>query len=200
MEEIHAEAVLRRFENVIRNVSQGVAQTFAFLTELDDVTQEARILVLSYAGLVPGGRLPNELANVEAKATGDESRIKGLIANQLRLDLNQNYGREADKRMSTQSLSELSDNHSHAAFTDRLSEDIKPSTYPYLHAHYVRGWTGAEIAETAGVGRSTVTRRIAAEKHAFVKDYVKRSGLRLEGDETTDELIEAYLNLKSAGR
>lgn len=199
MDHNRATEVLNRFDQVVTNVAYNLAGTFPTITTVEDAAQDARILLLSYAGFVPGGRHAGRLADIERITDGNDKRIRRLLTTQLRLDLSQDYGRETEKQMSTVSLDHLPEG-SYSVFTDRVGEDIKPKDYPYLHAHYVAGMTGAEIAEVAGVGRSTVTRRIAVEKYAFVLSYVKRSGLVVEGDETTDELIEAYANLKAADK
>jgi hypothetical protein len=64
--------------------------------------------------------------------------------------------------------------------------------YPTLAKNVLDGLTQAEIAQELGIGHATVERRIAKEKHQFLIDSVMSRGLKMEGDETDDELQEAY--------
>lgn len=86
-----ATEVLERFAPQIRWVTDSVMQSFELEPHFkDDVRQEARTLIMSYASLFNepvwgDGRL----AKFEAQAGGDESQVKALIARQLRIDLAQ---------------------------------------------------------------------------------------------------------------
>ena len=86
-----ATEVLERFAPQIRWVTDSVMQSFELEPHFkDDVKQEARTLIMSYASLFNepvwgDGRL----AKFEAQAGGDESQVKALVARQLRIDLAQ---------------------------------------------------------------------------------------------------------------
>ena len=89
--ETEALALLERFAPQLRWVVDSVVESFELEPHFrDDVTQEGRNLLMSYAGLfeVPvwgDGRL----AKFELQAKGDEGQIKALLARQLRIDLTQ---------------------------------------------------------------------------------------------------------------
>jgi hypothetical protein len=72
--------------------------------------------------------------------------------------------------------------------------------YPTLAVWLIDGKTQEEIAELADVEIRTVKRRIAKEKRTYLERYCRRGGLRIEGNETLDELQEACGYLKAAGR
>ena len=198
-----AAQILERFERTVKLVAYGVADTFPAVTELDDTEQEARILILSYAGLVDGGRLPDQLAKAEFLSNGDESQIQRLIATQLRMDLNQIFGRERDKHLPTTPLDNIPENYLPAAFDVR--ESIKSDSefrrfYPTLAAWLLDDLTHEDIADMGTVSVRTVERHIAKEKRAYLTRYAQKGGLRVEGDETLDELQEACAHLKASGR
>lgn len=204
MDQAKSTEVLERFEPVVKMVGRALAEMFPSVTEPEDAEQDARMLILSYAGLAHsqyGRGHVGSLDELERRAKINGTSLHNLLASQLRLDLSRHYGREAEKQVPTTSLDALPENH-HPSYsiTDEISGDIDAEQYPFLYAHYHDRFTGEEIAEAANVSRRTVVRRIDKEKRTYLISYVKKAGLVVEGDETTDELVEAYGHLKAAGR
>lgn len=204
MDQDRATKVLQRFDTVIRTVARQVNETFTYVTELEDVVQDASLLVLSYAGLAPsqyGRGHVGSLADIELDR--NENQIQNVVATQLRLDLNRYYGREADKRMSTISINNTHENYIPPTFDihDALSKEADfKKRYPTLYLWLADDMSGDQIAEFAGVTVRTVERRIAKEKLDYLRRYARRGGLRVVGDESVDELQEACGHLKLAGR
>jgi hypothetical protein len=200
-----AEAVLRRFDDIICVIAGGVAETFPTVTEVEDAEQDARLLVLSYAGLVPGGRHEGTLTTIEREGEYDEIRIKRILATQLKLDLSQNYGRILHRRVPVMS-SEILPEQLHPSYTmedvilGHLDADQLRLDFPYLTARYLDGLTERQIAENQGVHRNTVSNRVAKERDVFLVNFLKSRGVNVVGDETAEELLEAYGYLKAAGR
>lgn len=84
-------AVLERFAPQLRWVVDSVIDSFELEPHFrDDITQEGRNLLMSYASLF---KVPvwgdGRLAKFESQAKGDEGQIKALLARQLRIDLSQ---------------------------------------------------------------------------------------------------------------
>lgn len=205
MDQAIASEALRRFDNCIKTAARNVAETFPSVTTAEDAAQEASILVLSYAGLVPGGRHAGMLAGWERITGGAEDQVKRLVANELRLDLSEMYGREYSKQEPSVPLDSLPDSrHPSVTFEDRALNRVDTEQlrldFPYLTARYLNGLTESEIAEAEGVSRSTVTRRVAKERDVFLVNFLTSRGLVVEGDESAEELLEAYGHLKAAGR
>lgn len=72
--------------------------------------------------------------------------------------------------------------------------------FPLLTARFVDRLTEREIAEALGVHRNTVSNRVAKERDVFLTSFLASRGLRIEGDESAEELLDAYGYLKAAGR
>jgi DNA-binding transcriptional ArsR family regulator len=92
---IDAASVLDRFAPQIRWVTDSVMQSFDLEYHFrDDVRQEAEILVITYAGLLDF-RVARfgQLLRWEAEVSGDESRIKSILAYNLRINLAENISR-----------------------------------------------------------------------------------------------------------
>lgn len=203
MSETEARATLARFDSVIRAVSAGVVERFPDL-ETDDVEQEAKMLVLSYAGFI-SGRHFGKLVDINMNAGGTESRILGITSTQLRLDLLQKYGRESDRKENTVSLDSLSEaNHPGVSYDDRaldhVDEDLIRKDFPYLSLRYFDGVSERALAKQLGVSLSTISRRTSAEKESFLIRRLVNAGLVVEGDEEVPELMEAYGYVRKAGR
>ena len=179
MNQDHANAVIRRFDDVAKIVARSVAVTFSFVTEQDDAEQDARLLVLSYAGFVPGGRLAGKLIDWEQLAQGDDYQVTRLLASQLKLDLSQQYGREAAKRDRMLSLDNIPESHHPSttfeeAMLSHLDIDQTRLDFPYLTAHYIDGLPVAAIADAEGVHRNTIGNRLTKERDVFLTGYLTR--------------------------
>jgi len=64
--------------------------------------------------------------------------------------------------------------------------------YPTFARNILDGISQPELANQLGVSLPTVERRIRGEKRSFLTDTLRRANLIVEGDETMDELEEAY--------
>ena len=165
----------------------------------NELEQQARIFVITYAGLMPGWQ-SGKLAEWTKRAGGDEKQIRLLMANQLKLALSQVLCRQSDSRVI--SLDEIlesglepveRDTEDQAERTaDQLEAARYRELYPTLALNVFDGLTQAEIAAADGVTRRAVEYRIAKEKRAFLMAYLARRGLAVEGGETIEELTEAY--------
>jgi CRP-like cAMP-binding protein len=207
-----ARNVLERFGSQIIWVVDSVANSFDLEPHFrDDLKQDAKIRVLTYADLMEGwghGRLFRWVK----KTQGEENQVKALLARQLRIDLSQIVSRQVGKTDgltmpdSLDEMIEEGDEPVDELFETRVldlvvgSETDMHDRYPWLSLNVLDGYTQDQIAEANGVSRRTVIRKIGREKYAFLISYVKRQGLRIEGDETMAELEEAYGYLKAAGR
>jgi hypothetical protein len=171
----------------------------------DELEQEARVLVITYAGLLRGWH-SGKLNNWTAEAKGDEEQINLLVTNSLKMDLGQILGRQLQKGDRLVSLDLMleqgidpADNHWEDRVTDHIDNRSQGrryrELYPTLARNVLDGFTQEEIAEADGVDARTVRRHIAKEKRAFLLDFVQRRGLTVDGDETMEELTEAYENL-----
>jgi hypothetical protein len=178
-----AEQALTRFDRQIKTAAHYVANKFAPEAELDDVTQEASIMILQYTGTMPGGRHNNCIAKVERDAERDEARVCKIILTKLYLDLENKIGREVAKYrneiptdLNPETLREPgSDSYDP---TDGMMSEIDferelprlRRDYPHLIASVVDELTETEIAEALGVDRSTVNRHITQEKAQAAND------------------------------
>lgn len=199
MDRERATAVIKLYDDVVIRVAATVAETFPTITTVEDATQDARLMLLSYAGLVDGGRHPGKLDQIAEQVNYDQKRISKILSTQIRLDLSQEYGRELESRLPETSLERVAETT--ATSDDFLSKDLSWEQYPYLVRHYRDRMTGQELADADGVDRATVTRRIAREKRQFLINYItSHSKLIVEGDESMDDLTETYGHLKRAGR
>jgi hypothetical protein len=96
-DEQQARRALRRFRSQVFLAVRGTMRRFGgYAINPDDATQEARLLVLSYAGIVHG-RLHGRLAEWERLTLGDERRTKAMLGAQLHRDMHQIFGRRVDK-------------------------------------------------------------------------------------------------------
>lgn len=208
MKQDKGETVLRRF-----SVPMGMAVSQVLRDQgleadsnvRDELEQEARIRVATYAGLMPGWN-SGILADWTRQAGGDEEQIKLLVTKQLKLNLAQILGRQLQKESRLVSLDVMLENGIEPAdsnWEERVIEDIDNRSearqyrelYPTLARNVFDGLTQAEIAEQDGTTLRTVERHIAKEKRAFLMAYARRRGLAVEGDETMEELTEAYGHL-----
>ncbi len=200
--------LLKRFRKQI----DGAVKTVAFAFELpqngiakEDVMAEAEALVMIYAGLVETkvwgyGRL-------EAWDNGNESETQAMLAAHLKKDLAQIIARKLVNEPDVVAYdpligSKTKEPHKEgwekgkaAAMDNKAERERVRANYPTFAMQVLDGKAVQDIAEMLGVHRNTVTNRVAAEKRAYLIDFVTRHGLRVEGDETIEELVEAYENL-----
>jgi hypothetical protein len=209
--EVFAEqkALLERFDNQVNWVCWSVAESFGLPNHglnVDDLREEAIVLVITYAGYNDEASDGSKrLAKWIKDANGDDDQVQHFLARQLRIDLSRIVGRYLKDETDLVSLSnpnlenvlaglDMEDHVIDKADRDRESRNVRKN-YPAFAKNILDGFTQEEIALDMGVSLSTVKRRITAEKRAYLIDFVTRHGLRCEGDETIEELSEAYNNL-----
>lgn len=207
-----ARNVLDQFKTQIYWVVDSVATSFDLEPHFrEDLRQDAKIRVLTYAGLMDGWGYDRLFRWVKA-THGQDNQVKALLAKQLRIDLAQIVSRQVGKtdgKTMPDSLDQIIEDEVEPVdelFEDRVLDIVVGSNtdmhdkYPWLSLNVLDGFTQDQIAEANDVSRRTVIRKINREKYAFLIGYVRRQGLRTEGDETMAELEEAYGYLKAAGR
>ena len=176
MDEVSAAAAVARFDNSIQWAARLSSEAFPTITAYEDAVQDASILVLSYSGYGDTGRHFGKLRQMESDVDGDAGRLQNLMAEQLRADLCQDYGREAEKRVQTISIEALPESHHPAEYyEDRIIARIDNrreliEEYPYLSKRFLTGATEYEISEATGIPLRTVERRIAEEKAKAEQD------------------------------
>lgn len=200
--------LLKRFRKQI----DGAVKTVAFAFELpqngidkEDVMAEAEALVMIYAGLVNSEVWGyNEL---EAWDNGNESETQAMLAAHLKRNLAQIISRKLVNEPDVVAYdpligSKTKEPHKEgwekgkaAAMDNKEERKRVRAGFPTFARNVLDGITQQAIAEETGQGIATVKRHIAAEKRAYLIDFVTRNGLRVEGDETIEELVEAYENL-----
>ena len=172
MDEIQA---LKRFSRQIKYAARLTVRTFRPSVPLEDAMQEASVLVITYAGLMPG-RHSGKLAQIEHDAEGDERRVQAILSAQLAKDMYQIFGRLTAKQETFTSLDNLPprfqpnenpEDHWIAGIDhDRYIRE----QYPYLYMHAIENLTLDEVAKRTGEGTATVDRRIAVEKRRAAHD------------------------------
>lgn len=161
--------VLIRFSNQIKRAARFAVQTFEPRVELEDAEQEAAILVVTYAGLMPGRHFC-KLRQIEREAAGDEYRVLGIVDKQLQLDILELYGRQVQKSQTTASLENLPLNAQPSdAPEDRWAARIDENfyvrqEYPYLAVVALDQMTDECIATKTGESVRTVFYKLAAER------------------------------------
>ncbi len=200
--------LLKRFRKQI----DGAVKTVAFAFELpqngiakEDVMAEAEALVMIYAGLVNSEVWGyNEL---EAWDNGDESETQAMLAAHLKRNLAQIISRKLVNEPDVVAYdpligSKTKEPHKEgwekgkaAAMDNKEERKRVRAGFPTFARNVLDGITQPVIADELGISLRTVKYRIAAEKRAYLIDFVTRHGLRIEGDETIEELVEAYENL-----
>lgn len=210
MTEDQAEAALRRFSSPMRLAVAEVLGNYDLQDDYylrDELEQLARIHVVTYAGLMPGWQ-SGKLAEWTELAEGDEEQIRLLMTKQLKLALYQSVERQRAKQ--TVSLDMLleydlepidynQEDRMIERMDNRAAEAEYRRLYPTLSRSVLDGMTQAEIAEAAGITDRWVRTLIAKEKREFLIAYVQRRGLQVEGDETIEDLTEAYGYLTDGG-
>lgn len=211
-----AQAVLDRFAPQLRWTVNSVMDRFSLPgTFYDDLRQDAEILLITYAGLMHKDSWGvGRLAKFEARFQGDEKQIKHYVGRQLRIDLSQIVARQLARNANEAqlvSMDELTDSEDEPTDTyweERQITDVSKTEetllyrafYPTLVMHDIDGMSEVDIAKELGITDRTVRNRLMKEKKLFLTDFVTSRGLRLEGDETPEMLLEARGYLKKAGR
>ena len=175
--EDEARHVLARFSREISWCAQVVHGRFPSIMPYEDVLQEARLLVLTYAGLTKTGRHHGRLIDMEWQAQGDDYETHRILATDLKLDLLQIIGRISESEpLPTTALEPLigtryEPSDEHDLMEERIIKRVDfrrelprlRKLFPYLMAHTVDGLTEAEIAEACRVHQPSVSRRIQRE-------------------------------------
>ncbi len=170
-----AHKVWNRFSAETRYAVQITVRTFAPSVEEADAWQEARMLVLSYAGLIQG-RLHGKLAQWEQLETSGDGNVRRLLSAQLCRDLYQIFGRQEDRSLSCMPLETLPPRRipvtepedGWIAAADR--DSYVRREYPNLAMSTMDELTEEEIAARTEVTDRTVRNRLAAEKRRASKD------------------------------
>jgi hypothetical protein len=169
-----AETVLSRFD---RQISRAVYQVHSLYPAIDtdDIRQDANVLVITYAGLMPG-RHHGILNHWAKEVNDDEAQIRGLLAYELRLDLLRTLGPAETRRLPADSIDAMPVTRQpsyepEAAWVDRIDLDGYVSReYPYLVLSAVDGLSEEEIADHTGEAIRTVRRRLAIERRKAQRD------------------------------
>ena len=193
--------ILDRFAVQIRWVVWSIRKSFKLeYHNLDDLRQEANLLVLSYAGILPGTHY-GRLEHMESEADFTESRVKSLLAMTLRLDLTQKVARSlmrvpppGNKTLDNliESGTEPSEPSHESETHERMDETKYLRKYPVFARNVLDGITQPELATELGVSLPTIERRIRGEKRSFLASQLRRRGIVVEGDESMSDLEEAY--------
>jgi DNA-directed RNA polymerase specialized sigma24 family protein len=166
--------VVARFQRRIRWISESVAVAFGNQVDAEDLSQEAVILVLSYAGVAEGWH-HGKLSAWERIAGGDEARVNALLARTLRLDLSRMTGRRLERAILAASLNNIPPRQepSDDDFEDRILDQMRHGMaalrrkYPTLVRHFIDGYTERDIAIDEGVSVQAIWKRTAREKAAL---------------------------------
>lgn len=197
--------VLNRFAPQLRWVVEHLRDKFNLQDhEIDDLKQEARLQILCYAGLIAWptkqGRHKGILVEWKNKTEGVESEIKSLLAYELRLDLTRIITSGSKQLLiDDRSIDELMESDqepsepSHETESDNnMDETQYLRRYPEFAMSVLDGLSQDEIAARQGITDRTVRNRIAGQKRSFLSTQLRKRGIVVEGDETMDELEEAY--------
>jgi DNA-directed RNA polymerase specialized sigma24 family protein len=168
--------VVARFQPRIKWISESVAVAFGDRVEVEDLCQEAVILVLSYAGIAEGWH-HDKLFTWQRIAGGDETRVNALLARTLRLDLSRMIGRRLERAIVAASLHTIPPREEpcDGDFEDRVIDQMKHGMttlrgrYPTLVRHFIDGYTEREIAIDEGVCVQAIWKRVAKEKAALAR-------------------------------
>jgi hypothetical protein len=169
-----AETTLSRFDRQISRAVYQVHSTYPAI-DTDDIRLEANVLVVTYAGLMPG-RHHGILRHWAKEVNGDEAQIRGLLAYELRLDLLRTLGPAESRRIPADSIDAMPATRQpsyepEAAWVERIDlDDYVSREYPYLVLSAVDGLSEEEIADVTGDAVRTVKRHLAVERRKAQRD------------------------------
>jgi hypothetical protein len=169
-----AETVLSRFDQQISRAVYQVHSTYPAI-DTDDIRLEATVLVVTYAGLMPG-RHHGILRHWARAVDNDEAQIRGLLAYELRLDLLRTLGPAEARRIPADSIDAMPPARQpsyepESKWVDRIDLDGYVSReYPFLVLSAVDGLSDEEIADATGVPLRTVGRHLATERRKAQRD------------------------------
>lgn len=169
-----AEAVISRFD---RQISKAVHQVADLCpaADVEDIRSEAETLVVTYAGMMPG-RHHGILRHWATEVDDNESRIRGLLAYELRLDLLRIFASAESRYVYTDSIDAmpLTRQPSYEPESGWIAQiDLDgyvTREYPYLKLSAVDQLSVEEIADSTGEGVRTVRRRLAVERRKAQRD------------------------------
>lgn len=198
--------VLDRFAPQLRWIIDSIRSSFELPEhEIDDLRQEANILLMSYAGLMPGTHY-GALAEIETSVNGDEKQVRHVLAFRLRKDLTQQVSR-AQRRLINVSDTTIDDlltsgdepecESYEREYFEMLDESRMREKYPEFAMQTFDNKSIADIMAATENSRATVFRRIDAQKRSFISAKLRSKGLVVEGDETLEELEEALQHLNA---
>lgn len=202
-------ALIERFNKQIWSAVDAVVETFRLPqhgVDRTDVRQEAETLVMLYGGLTDKERWGyGELTSWD---NGNESETQALLTSHLRRNLLQIVGRKLTNQIDATSIDLLIDEGSEPAdegweqrMVNRMDRQreakILRKSYPVFAASIFDDKTQSEIAAQFHITDRTVRNRIASEKRSYLADFISRHGLKVEGDETLEEMTETYRYLNT---
>lgn len=162
--------VLRRFRWQVWQAARQVARDFEPRVEFADAHQEASVLVLAYAGLMPGTVHYRSLQRAERDAKGDEKRVRKIIGTKLRLDLSQLFGRQVARDFPATSLEALPPGQEpyyepENRWIARIdARRYVRRAYPYLSMVAYDEMSEGQIVAKTGCPLRTIERSLAAER------------------------------------
>jgi len=180
-----ARSLLDRFSHEINWAVDQVATAFDLHgADVDDLRQEADILIVTYGGLMDGWH-KGKLANWESITNRNPDEVKKLLSTALRMDLSQIIGRKIEKEQPTVYLEDLPPNEEPSytfedAVIDRIDgERSIRQLYPYLCRHILDGYSEIDMAREDGVTTRTIRRHIHEERERFIKDHASQARMAL---------------------
>jgi len=176
-----ATQLLTQHKRELKNAVRSVMLAFNDGIEIDEVRQEAQILLMSYAGLIPGRHF-GSLASIAT-----ETNPSGLLTYRLRLDLCELFGRQLKKLQPTYSLTEVLEKNADPVdeyLEDRIIDEVDAERdiyqrYPYITMAYLEDLSHLDIAQIMDVSERTVRNRLADERYRFASAAIdKREALK----------------------
>lgn len=169
-----AAAVISRFDRQISKAVYQVADTCP-AADVEDIRSEAQTLVVTYAGIMPG-RHHGILRHWANEVDDNESRIRGLLAYELRLDLLRIFASAEARYVYTDSIDAMPLTRQPSyepenGWVTRIDLDgYVAREYPYLKLSAVDQLSVEEIADATGEGIRTIRRRLAVERRKAQRD------------------------------
>lgn len=166
----YARRVLSRFRTQIRNAANAAVKEFSPRVEYQDVEQEAKILVLSYAGILGGWQ-----SGILSKMEDSADDVNRMLADTLTRNVKQVMARQVshDSLVNIDELPE--DMHPLCLMDDELADYVDRKRdfldkYPTLTKVYLQDVPENELAESEGITDRALRYRLEAEKAKALED------------------------------
>lgn len=171
--EVQQNSLLRRYASQIRRAAEYAVRIVPGV-ERDDALQEARFLLLSYAGLLSSpSRHFGTLSHIEETARD----APAVVISQLKEDLVQMFSRAAEPQHSVFDEEDdprmtPGDKKGHHISKMDLQREMPRLTneYPTIIAMVFQGRTEVEIAEERGITHQAVSAQLARERKRAADD------------------------------